>query len=129
VLETGPIERFRGRQLRLLLPLCRQHARLQRQAEGQGQHQERQQVPGLGLRRGGQLRRALQPADQALLSTQAREDQGRGGDQGGRAQIGTRLLPHSARRQRVRREPRLRLNRIGHALKSLGKGLATSHQI
>ena len=28
----------RGRQLCLLLPLCRQHARLQRQAEGQGQH-------------------------------------------------------------------------------------------
>jgi hypothetical protein len=122
LLETGPIERFARRQLRLLLPLCRQHARLQRQAEGQGQHQERQQVPRLGVRRGGQLRRALQPADQALLSTQARQDQGRGRDQGGRPQAGTRLLPHSARRQRVRREPRLRVNRIGHASVSLERG-------
>jgi transposase len=37
------------------------------------------------------------------------------GDQGGRPQAGTRLLPHAARGQRVRRVPRLRLNRTGHA--------------
>jgi len=118
-----------GRQLCLLLPLRRQHARLQRQAEGQGQHQERQQVPGVGLCGGGQFRRALRPADQALLSTQARQSQDRRGHQGGRAQAGTRLLPHAARRQHVRREPRLRVNRIGHAAVSLAMGLATNHQI
>ncbi len=34
-----------------------------------------------------------------------------------------RLLSHSARRQRVRREPRLRLNRVGHASVSSGHGV------
>ena len=86
-----------GRKLRLLLPLCGQPAPLQWQAQGQRQHQERQQVSGLGLCRGGELRRALQPADQALLSTQARQDQWRACDQGGRAQARARLLPHPAR--------------------------------
>ena len=54
-------------ELRLLQPLCRQRAAVQRQAQGAWQHQERQQVSRLGLPGGGQLRGALQPHDQALL--------------------------------------------------------------
>lgn len=39
-----------GRQLRLLLPLCRQHAPVQRQEEGRRQYQERQSVSRVGVR-------------------------------------------------------------------------------
>jgi len=53
------------RQLRLLCPLRRQCAYQQRQEKGRREHQERQQVPGLGLRRGGQLRVALLPRGKA----------------------------------------------------------------
>ena len=98
MLETGDIQRLRaGGQLRLLLPLRGLQADEQRQEEGHGQPQERQQIPCLGVCGGGQLRGALQPADQALLPAQASPDQRYRGNQDGGPQAGSGLLLHSAR--------------------------------
>jgi hypothetical protein len=91
----------RRRALRLLLPLRGQRAAVQRQAQGPGQHQKRQQVPRLGLCRGGELRGALQRGDQPLLPAQARQEQWRGRHQDRRPQAGPGLLLHAARRQRL----------------------------
>lgn len=50
---------LRRRQLRLPCALRRQYLHQQRQEEGRREHQERQPIPVLGLRRGGPLRAAL----------------------------------------------------------------------
>ena len=124
LLETGPIDALRrGRALRLLLPLRGQRAAVQRQAQGPRQHQERQQVPGLGLPGGGQLRGALQRRDQALLPAQAGQDQRHGRHQDRRPQAGPGLLLHPARRHRLRRESGLRLNRFGAVAATHAKGV------
>ena len=73
------------------------------------QCQERQQVPRLGLRRGGQLRPSLLPGSEAILRAQEAQDEHHCGDQGAGAQTGARLLPHAARAEALRREPMLRV--------------------
>ena len=86
-----------GGQLCFLLPLCGQRTLEQWQAQGPRQHQERQPVSGLGLHRGGELRGALQPPDQALLPAQAGPHQRYRRHQDDRPQAGAGLLLHPAR--------------------------------
>ena len=95
----------RRRALRLLLPLRGQPAAVQRQAQGPRQHQERQQVPRLGLPGSGQLRGALQRRHQPLLPAQAGQEQRRDRHQDRRPQAGSGLLPHPARGHRLRCRP------------------------
>ncbi len=114
----------RRRALRLLLPLRRQRAAVQRQAQGPRQHQERQQVPRLGLPGSGQLRGALQRRHQPLLPAQAGQEQRRDRHQDRRPQAGPGLLPHAARGHRLRCRQSLRLNRIGVVAATSQKGLA-----
>ena len=68
MLETGTVARFATvGGFQLVLPVRGQPAGEQRQEEGRRQHQERQQVPCLGVYRSGQLRYSLLPAGAAFL--------------------------------------------------------------
>src|SRR3982074_2221960 len=82
--------------------MCGQPAREQWQEEGRRQREERQQVPGLGVCGGRQLRAALLPGGQALLRTQEAQEQPHRGAQGDRAQTGAGVLPHAARAEALR---------------------------
>ena len=75
-LETAEVKRFAtaGR-LRQLLPVRGHPADEQRQKEGRKQRQVRQQISGLGVCGGGQLRPALRPAVPAILRSQVGEGQ------------------------------------------------------
>ena len=97
MLETGDIrEIWQCGQFRFVLPLCRQSEDQQRQEKGPGQHQERQQVSGLGVCRSGPLRHPLQRQDQKFLSEKEGQDQDCRGDQSGGAQAVPGLLLHHA---------------------------------
>jgi len=98
-----------GRQLRLVLPLRRQRVAEQRQAQGPRQYQERQQVAGLGVCRGGELRGPLLTGGETLFPAKDGQDQPHCGDQGGGAQVGPGLFLHNAGRNAVRAEALLRL--------------------
>ena len=73
VLETGDIGRFAGPGNFASYARWWTAAAIQRQEEGRGQRQVRQQAPGLGLHRGGALRRALRRDDQALVPEEVRQ--------------------------------------------------------
>ncbi len=96
LLETGRHRTLRGcGQLRLLLPLRGQRAHIQRQEEGRGQYQERQPLPRVGVRRGGEFRGALLRGRAAVLPEEESQTQQHRRDQGGGAQAGARVLSHA----------------------------------
>jgi len=66
--------------------------------EGQGQHEEREQMAGVGLHRGGQLRDPLQRHRQALLQRKKARDERDGGDQGRGHKLAAGHLPCPERR-------------------------------
>ena len=69
--------------------------------ERPGQHQERQPLSGMGLRRGGELCGASLRSGAAVLPEEESRSQQRGGHQGGGAQAGARLLSHAQERRAV----------------------------
>jgi len=96
LLETGPIDRFAAVGNFASYARCVDSpAHQQWQEERRRQHQERQQVSGVGLCRSGELCAALLCRGQTFLRTQESEDEHRGGHQGAGAQAGARLLSHS----------------------------------
>ncbi len=96
LLETGPIEPLCRRwKLCLLRTLRGQCSHQQRQKERGREHQERQQVFVMGLRRSGELRITLLPRSKTLLRTKEGENEQRGGNQGIGAQTGAGMFPHS----------------------------------
>jgi len=110
VLETGPVERFaRVGNDASYSRLVGSERLSNAKRKGRGQHQERQQVSGLGLPGSGQLRGALQPHDQALLPAQAGQDKRDSGHQDGGPQAGAGLLLHATQGQRLRGRASLRL--------------------
>ena len=72
----------------VLRPLRGQRVHEQWQEKGRVQHQERQQVPRMGLRRGGEHRRALLPGGEEILRAEKGENQERDCHQGAGAQAG-----------------------------------------
>jgi len=91
--ETGTISRFA--KVGNFSSYCRcvdSRARKQQQEERSWQHEERQQVSGMGICRGGQLRHPLVPGSQALLRAQETRAKWDRHDQGAGAQAGARLL-------------------------------------
>ena len=99
------------RQLRLLCPHGGQPPRIQRQEEGRGKCQVWQQAPGVGLHRGGALRRALRRNDQALVPEEVRQQLVRRGHQGGGAQARACLLPRDQGWHAIRCGEGLRMRR------------------
>jgi transposase len=102
LLETGPIERFAAAGNFASYARCVDSVRISNgKKKGGRQHQERQQIPGLGFRRGGPLRTALLRRSKTVLRTEEGEDEQRGGDQGAGAQAGAGMLPYSEGAQTV----------------------------
>lgn len=101
LLETVPIDRFAAAGNYASYARCVNSVHTSNGKKRGRKHQERQQVLGLGLRRGGQLRAALLRRGQALLRTEEGEDEQRGGDQGAGAQAGAGVLPHSEGAQAI----------------------------
>ena len=93
-----------GRRFRFLLPLRQQPPYLQRQDQGQQQPQERQQVPLLRFRRGGEEGPALLPAGAGILHAQVDQDQQDRGHQSSGPQTGPGLFLHHARSSGFRRD-------------------------
>ena len=112
LLEVGDIARFPGPGNFASYARCVDSARYSNgKNEGCGQHQERQRLPGVGLRRGRPLRAPLQRPGQALLRPQEGEDQCGGGHQGPGAHAGAGVLPHLEGETAVRCETVFQLTR------------------
>jgi transposase len=101
-LSGNRIKQLDGQGLSELLTLPEQqlaagaNLSVMQQEEGREQPQERQQVFGLGVRGGGQLRHPLPRSGQALLPAQEGQDQRGGGDQGSGPQARAgQLLRHA----------------------------------
>src|SRR6266702_618720 len=97
MLETGTISRFT--KVGNFSSYCRcvdSRRESKQQEERRRQYEERQQISGVGVCRGGQLRDPLVPGSQALLRAQETRAKRDCGDQGAGAQTGARLLSHAS---------------------------------